>query len=412
MDGMYDAYSWPVRDSSLIVNQPEQQAMKPIVIVGTGLAGYTTAREFRRHDSETPLVIVSADDATSYSKPMLSTAKTRGKSPDDLAQAGADAAAAQHGADVQPHTRVTGLDAERRIVHLADGQSLEAAAIVLGIGADQIDPGLDGDAADAVFAVNDLGAYRDLRAALDAARRVVIIGGGLIGCEFANDWVRAGHAVTVIEPLAHPLGRMLPPAAGAALAASLRADGVEFATGHFATRVDRAGDGLEVTRDDGRVFGADVVVRAIGLQPRTALAAAAGLDVGRGIRTDRTLTTSAPGIHALGDCAEVDGLVLPFIMPINQCARALGATLAGTPTPVEYPVMPVIVKTPACPVQLYPPPAGVEGAWAETELDGGTRSLFHDGRGRLRGFALTGGAVREKGELAARVPGYFANREL
>ena len=92
------------------------------------------------------------------------------------------------------------------------------------------------------------------------------------------------------------------------------------------------------------------------LRPRTSLAHEAGLAVNRGIVTNRLLATSAPNVHALGDCAEVDGHTLPYVMPIMQQARALAATLAGTPTPVLYPAMPVIVKTPACPTVVCPPP--------------------------------------------------------
>lgn len=386
--------------------------MKPVVIVGTGLAGYTTAREFRKHDADTPLVMITADDGTSYSKPMLSNAMARAKAPADLAQATADAMAEQLGADIRTRTRVTALDAEARAVTLDDGDTIEAARIVLGIGADQADPGLAGDGAGDVFAVNDLEAYARVRAALEGARRVVLIGGGLIGCELANDWVNAGYEVTIVEPLAYPLGRMLPPLAGESLRAALERTGVRLLTGRAATAVERADGALAVIDDSGERQPADVAVRAIGLRPRTALADAAGLRVARGIVTDRALETSAPGIHALGDCAAVDGLVLPFIMPINHCARALGPTLAGVRTEVDYPVMPVIVKTPCCPVQLYAPPAGVDGEWTEERIDGGVRALFHDSGGRLRGFALTGTAVQEKGEIAPRVPGYFANREL
>ena len=385
--------------------------MKPIVIVGTGLAGYTTAREIRRHDPDTPMVLVSADDATSYSKPMLSTAMTRGKSAADLAQASADTMAEQYDARVLPHTRVRALDADALQVELDSGENLSASAVVLAVGAEQIDPGLAGNAADQVFAVNDLTAYAELRTALTDAHRIVIIGGGLIGCEFANDWQRAGYEVTIVEPQPYPLGRMLPELAGNTLAASLRAEGITIATGAFAERVEHDGDQLVVHDSAGGTHEADVVVRAIGLQPRTELAAAAGLETRRGIVTDRHLQTSASGIHALGDCAEVDGLVLPFIMPINQCARALGQTLSGTPTAVEYPVMPVIVKTSCCPIQLYAPPADTPGTWQEEDVEGGgTRSLFREADGNLRGFVLTGAAVREKAEWAREVPGYFDNR--
>lgn len=386
--------------------------MKPIVIVGTGLAGYGTAREFRKHDTETPLILITADDGASYSKPMLSTAMARGKTADELAQASAAEMEQQLDARVLTGRRVESLDAGSRTLVLDDGSDIAAARIVLAIGADQADPGLEGDAADAAFAVNDLVAYRRLRAALEGARRVVLIGGGLIGCEFANDWVKSGHDITILEPLCWPLGRMLPPLAGRTLAQSLQETGIRLVTGHAARAVERRDDGLAVIDDAGNEYPADVVVRAIGLRPRTALARAAGLRTARGIVTDRALETSAEGIFALGDCAEVDGVHLPFIMPIQHCSRALGATLAGARTEVEYPVMPVIAKTSCCPVQLYGPPADTPGQWHEERVeDGGTRSLFRDPDGRLRGFALTGAAVREKGKWAEEVPGWFANRE-
>jgi len=385
--------------------------MNPIVILGSGLAGYTTAREFRKHDSETPLVIVTADDGTSYSKPMLSNAFARSKTPADLAMASAAEMAEQLDADVRTHTRMTALDPEDRRVMLDDGSVIDAQAIVLGIGADQADPGLAGDAADEVFAVNDLTHYARVRAALADAERVVLIGGGLIGCEFAHDWRKAGYGVSVIEPCDYPMGTILPPLAGTHLRDALVGQGIDFFAHRAGQAVERAPNGYLVRDSEGETHAADVVVRAIGLRPRTALARRAGLSTRRGIVTDRYLATSAPGIYALGDCAEIAGVVLPFVMPINHCARALGQTLAGEPTQVEYPVMPVIAKTPSCPVQHYAPPGTQPGQWSQEELEGGTRSLLYDGQQRLRGFCLTGTAVREKGHWSEQVPPVFDNLE-
>jgi rubredoxin-NAD+ reductase len=386
--------------------------MQPVVIVGTGHAGYAAAREFRKHDTTTPLVMVTADDGTSYTKPMLSNAMARGKTPAELAQASAEEMGEQLDARIITHARVTSIDAANRQLHFNDGGELVAAKIVLGIGANQIDPHLSGDGAEDVLAVNDLDSYTQAREALEHARRVVLIGGGLIGCEFANDWVKAGYEVTIIEALDYPMGRMLPPQAGAALRSALEGTGVRVATGCKVESVERDADGLVVVDDSGERHPADVAVRALGLRPRTRLAEEAGIDTGHGIRTDRKLETSAPGIYALGDCAEVDGLVLPFVMPITNAARALGATLAGTDTDVHYPVMPAIVKTPCCPIQLYAPLAGVDGEWQEETLeDGGIRGLFHDRSGRARGFVLTGPAVAQKAELIKQVPAFFDNRD-
>jgi len=103
-------------------------------------------------------------------------------------------------------------------------------------------------------------------------------------------------------------------------------------------------------------------------------------------------------VFALGDCAEVEGLVLPFVMPIMQAARALAKTLSGTRTAVSYPAMPVVVKTPAHAV-VVAPPIGGEGHWEVTGTEQGARAVYRDGQGRMLGFALTGAAVAEKQSL-------------
>src|SRR6185295_6964404 len=135
--------------------------------------------------------------------------------------------------------------------------------------------------------------------------------------------------------------------------------------------------------DDGTMLTADVVLSAIGLRPNCELAQAAGLAVNCGIVVDRNLLTSVPDVYALGDCAEVGGLVLPFIMPITHAARALSATLAGKPSPLTYPAMPVLVKTHACPTIVSPPAPGAAGEWQVTQDPEGVRSLYVGPSGNL-----------------------------
>ena len=112
-----------------------------------------------------------------------------------------------------------------------------------------------------------------------------------------------------------------------------------------------------MTLSDHRVLSVDAVLSSVGLRPRTGLAERAGIAVKRGIVVDRYLATNAPDVYALGDCAEVEGLVLPFVMPIMHAARALAKTLCGEPTRLTYPAMPIVVKTTAYPVVVAPPAA-------------------------------------------------------
>ena len=215
----------------------------------------------------------------------------------------------------------------------------------------------------------------------------------------------------MIDPAPGPLSRLLPPDAGAYLQRRLESAGVQFRFGTAARRVDRDASGaaaFRLTLDDGSTLCADLVLSAIGLRPRTSLAHDAGLAVQRGVVVDRRLAASAPHVHAVGDCAEVEGHALPFVMPIMQQARALAATLAGTPTDVVYPAMPVIVKTPACPTVVCPPAPGANGAWS-VESDGdGLVARFTGSGGALLGFALMGTATARRQALAAQVPGLLA----
>jgi rubredoxin-NAD+ reductase len=380
--------------------------MSPLVIIGAGLAGYTVLREFRKRDSTTPVTLITADEGDFYAKPNLSSALGAGKSAAQLVNAPRQKMAADLSAEIRPNTRVMAIDPARHRLQLADGE-LSYGRLVLALGADPIAHGLPGEGADRVFAVNDLADYAAFRDALLPGARVLILGGGLIGCEFANDLVGAGHGVEVVHAGAQPLDRLLPAEAGAHLAAGLAAAGVVWHRQRRALAVHRQGAGVVLELDNGQRIEADLVLSAIGLRPRTQLAASAGLDVARGIRVDRLLASSQANIYALGDCAEVEGLVLPYVLPLMASARALAATLTGTSTPVVYPAMPVVVKTPAHPVVVLPPPAGTPGDWAVTTGETGVCALYTAADGHLSGFALTGSETARRAQLARDVPGWL-----
>ncbi|WP_432721069.1 FAD-dependent oxidoreductase [Jeongeupia wiesaeckerbachi] len=379
----------------------------PIVIVGAGLAAYNLAREWRKLDAETELVIVARDAADFYSKPMLSNALASKKTAATLVMKSAAKMAEELKATILANTEVVAINTVARTVTLAAGEVLAYRDLVLALGADPVRLPLLGDGADDVLSVNDLGDYARFSERLDGAKRMVILGGGLIGCEFANDLLAREILPTVIDPAATPLSRLLPPQAGALLAEKLTEAGVEFRCGDSAQRVERVGAGYDVVLDNGVRVAADLVLSAVGLRPRTALADAAGLAVARGIVVAASLQASAPHVYALGDCAEVAGLNLPFVMPIMQQARALAVTLAGTATPVRYPAMPVLVKTPSCPTVVAPPLTG-EGEWCIEAVEGGLIARCIAADGSLLGFALLGVATKERQALLAQLPAWLA----
>lgn len=381
--------------------------MNPIIIIGSGLAGYNTAKELRKLDTTVPLVIISADSGPFYSKPMLSNALASKKTAEAIALNSPEQMAAQLNATVRAHTRVDAIDTAAHTLRSGD-ETLVYSKLVLALGADQIRLPMDGNAAGSILTVNDLDDYARFRAAIAGKKRVAIIGAGLIGCEFANDLATAGYGVDIIDIAPQALGRLLPPAGGALLQARLAALGVQWHLGTSAQSVERTEDGFAVTLANGNLLRVDVVLSAVGLKPRTALAAAAGLKVNRGIVVNRHLEASAPEVYALGDCAEIEGLVMPYVMPIMNAMRALAQTLAGKRVAAVFPAMPVMVKTPACPTIVAPPPAGAAGSWhVETSTDG-LKSLFVDANGKLLGFALNGSATAERARLAPQLPPVLA----
>ncbi|KXJ46332.1 rubredoxin-NAD+ reductase [Marinobacter salarius] len=375
----------------------------PIVIVGTGLSGYSLAKEIRKQDKDTPIVMVTADDGYSYSKPMLSTGFTKGKEADELAQASAEAMVEQLNLQLRTYTTVTGIDPDAHELVLGD-ERLGYSKLVLAWGADVIRLSIAGDGHERVFSINDLMDYRAFRKALKGKKRVAIMGAGLIGCEFANDLRNGDVDVDVIAPSDALMPGLLPPAAAAAVRDGLEGLGVRFHLETVVEHIANSGEGVRLTLANGEELDSDLVISAVGLRPRTELAAAAGLETQRGIVVNRALETSMPDIYALGDCAEVDGHVLLYVLPLMACARALAKTLVSERTEVKYGTMPVMVKTPCCPTAVCPPPANASGNW-EVDADGqDVRALFKSESGEVLGFAVTGGYAMEKQALSKEVP--------
>lgn len=376
----------------------------PVVIIGTGLAGYNLAREFRKLDSDTPLLLITADDGRSYSKPMLSTGFAKSKDADGLCMAEPGAMAEQLNAQVWTHTQVTGIDPGHKRVWVGE-EAVHYRDLVLAWGAEVIPVPVQGEAREELFTVNDLEGYARFRRAARGKRRVLILGAGLIGCEFANDLSLGGYEVDLVAPCEQLMPALLPAQAAAAVRGGLEALGVRFHLGPMVSRLEYAQEGLEAHLSDGQLIACDLVISAVGLRPRIDLAAAAGLAVNRGVMVDRELRSSHADIYALGDCAEVDGLNLLYVMPLMACARALAKTLSGAPSAVAYGAMPVTVKTPACPLIVSPPPRGSQGKWTVEGSGADIKALCHDASGALLGYALTGTAVQEKLAFNRHLPG-------
>ncbi|WP_431954937.1 NAD(P)/FAD-dependent oxidoreductase [Nocardia lijiangensis] len=271
-----------------------------IVIVGAGVAGATAAKTLRAEGYSGRIVLIGAEDALPYRRPMVSKEMLAGTAAERRTLL--DSAESWRDKDIELRTgvRVEGIDTERGHIRLAAGETLGYDRLLLATGARARSLPAPQRNVHTLRGAADIG---PLRAAIDAGKSLLIVGGGLIGCEVAATARSLGAEVTVVHAGSAPLDRVAPPSVGS-FYRKLHADnGVEILDEVTLTRLEGREDGVTATARDGRSWSAGVALIAIGSVPDTDLAAAAGLAVDDGILVDEHYRTSAPGVYAAGDAA-------------------------------------------------------------------------------------------------------------
>ncbi|WP_114416986.1 NAD(P)/FAD-dependent oxidoreductase [Marinospirillum perlucidum] len=373
---------------------------QPLIIIGSGMAGYQLAIEVRNRQPDQPLLLMTRDSGHFYSKPLLSTALAKNQPPEQLTIADPRQQAENLGIQIVTFAEVEALDIDNHQVHLED-QSYSYSRLVLALGAEPRElPAPPG----ALHSINDLDDYFVFRKALEGRQQVTVLGGGLVGVEMAQDLLSAGYQVTLVTRANSLLPGLLPPQVADLLEKALVDKGLKLLKQESFKLIDGQPGDWQLELESGELLQAEVVISALGLEPRTRLAEEAGLKVKRGICVDRQLRTSNPDVYALGDCAEIEGRNLMYVQPLMASARTLAEHLSGEPAALELPPLPVLVKTPSCPVVAAPPPAGSDGEW-QLDLDADSaEGRFVSPEGQLLGFALAGKAVRRKVQLVKELP--------
>lgn len=365
-----------------------------IVIVGAGIAGWSVAEELRRLDSQTPITLVSACQGDLYHKPELSIALSRGLDRAGLVRETGFEAAQRLGIQLLPETFAIGLSPALHQLRTTRG-TLPYTKLVLAQGAK---PALPPELPAALcWRVNDLSGWSGLQQALaQGPSRVAIVGAGMIGCELAEDFARAGHHVTLIDRNATPLAGLLPPPAAARLTAGLAELGVSYRGDETIAEVSARPDGVRsLVLGSGLALEFDQIVAATGLITDNHLARQAGLRFERGLAVEPdSLRTSDADIHALGDCISLDGSPCRFIEPIKHQARAIASALLGRNSAAYTHSAPVIrLKTRSVPIVLHGLPAP-DGHW-EVVLESADELVMEQKMGERIVSRLNVGSTRQ-----------------
>jgi 3-phenylpropionate/trans-cinnamate dioxygenase ferredoxin reductase subunit len=276
---------------------------RTFVIVGASLAGAKAAETLRTEGFDERVVLIGAEDERPYERPPLSKGYVRGEVDRETVYVHPDGYYAEHDIELQLGRTAVSLNTSARELALDNGERLRYDRLLLTTGAEPRRLSIPGGELDGVLYLRSVADCDALRERFDRGGAVVVIGAGWIGAEVAASGRQRGLEVTVIDPLAVPLERVLGTEVGAVYRDIHRDHGVQMLMGTGVEAFEGATAVERVRTTDGRELECDFVVVGVGVQPRTALAAQAGLAVDNGILVDEHLQTDAPGVFAAGDAA-------------------------------------------------------------------------------------------------------------
>ena len=340
-------------------------ASKGIVIIGAGLAGWHVIDAIRAKNKDIPITLITSDNGDRYHKPMLTMAISQKKRAADLVRAtGSDAAEAAN-ITLLANAQVTDIDAAAQTIQLISAMrsdpvytnyaTISYEKLVLAMGAHPIFPSSLPE--DSVWHVNHIERFGQLQEKLaTGSQHVAIVGAGMVGTEIAEDLLKAGHQVTLIDLNDAPLSQMLPAKATARIAKAVKSQGINFLGGYQVTDVVRISDDNEGENNIGKlqvsykpftsnaedidaqsseILIVDHVIASTGLTVDGTLPTAAGVDFNRrtGIEVDApTLRTTTDNIYAIGDCMSINGVACRYVAPL----RAQAATIADDVLGLEH----------------------------------------------------------------------------
>ena len=310
----------------------QRASTRRLVVVGTGMAAMASVEALLEHDQaeDWRITMVGREPDLPYNRILLSKLIAGDAEEPELTLRPPDWLAAR-GIELRAGTEVRSLSLDRRIAELGNGEELEFDRLIVATGSTQLVPQLSGAGLRGVQLFRTLPDARRIVAAAARARGAVVIGGGLLGLELARGLQLRGLRVTVVHAAEWLMERQIDRAPARMLQRSLEADGIEFHLGVTASAVLGEDAAEAVMLGDGTRVPAEMVVVATGVTPDVALARDAGIEVQRGIVVDDELRTSAPGVYAVGECAQHRDVLYGLWAPLLEQAKVVGASLAGVP---------------------------------------------------------------------------------
>lgn len=288
-----------VRTKKVAPERPAVKGPSSIVIVGAGAAGAACVESLRKHGYAGPITMLGAEEPGPVDRPNLSKDYLAGTAPAEWIPLGTRERYATLRVDLAPADPAIAIDTKSKTVTTKSGKKVGYGALLYAPGAEPSRLPIEGADRPHVLTLRSLADADTIIERAQGKKRAVVVGASFIGLEVAASLVTRGLHVHVVAPERVPLGRVVGDEVGAFLRTVHEGKGTTF---HLGTK-PKAIRESSVELESGEVLPADLVVLGVGVKPRIALAAAAGLEVDDGVVVDASLRTSAEGVWAAGDVA-------------------------------------------------------------------------------------------------------------
>jgi nitrite reductase (NADH) large subunit len=325
-------------------------ARERLVVIGNGMAGLRLVERVRAHAPDRfDMTVVGAEPSPAYNRVLLSSLLAQ-EVDEDACRFRDRRWYLQEGVRLITGASATGIDLEEREVSVGDLTLLPFDRLVLATGSTPIRLPKRGMDMPGVVTFRDLNDVAAIREAAKAGARAVVIGGGLLGLEAASGLARFGVETTLLHVMDRLMERQLDARAAGLVKAAMERRGLRVLLEADTAAVEGEGRAEAVRLADGRILAADLVVIAVGVRPAADLASAAGINVQRGVVVDDGLETSAPGVYAIGECAEHRGIAYGLVEPAYEQAEILARRLARANAIYEGSVLATSLKVSGVPV--------------------------------------------------------------
>ncbi len=306
------------------------------LIVGSSHAALEAVTAIRMHDAEGGIMQITRDAHLPYSPTVLPYVVSGRSAPDNVFLRDQDFFARNH-VDFRPGCTLQRLDAEAHVAELADGTRIGYEKILLATGASPAIPPIPGIDTVSYHVLRTLDDATRLREAMQRSRQAVVLGAGLVGMHAAENLVKAGANVTIVEMGPHLTSGYFDRSAAGLIEQAFAENGAKIRTRSRVVGLAPEGDEIVVTLEGGDTLRADLLLVATGVRPQLEYLEGSGVACDKGIVVDDTMRTNRDDVWAAGDCAQARGFfddepVMNAILPDAAVqGRIAGMAMAGDP---------------------------------------------------------------------------------